>query len=322
MWTMALIARDRRNPRGWEERGKAATLGRDSCGVPPHHPVRKVHLLPNLLTLGNSFCGLLAIAKGIDALVLSQGDSALFYSKMSTACWLIFAGMLFDAFDGKVARMVGASSQFGAQLDSFSDMLTFGVAPAVLAKILIEHEGPMLGYELNSRLNFVAAAIFSIMAILRLARFNLENEPDESAHQYFKGLPSPGAAGTLCATMLLYLTLRHPKIEYSDGTKTPVGALLERFPGIDQSPFLFWFLPAIGLLLPLLGLLMVSRIRFVHMTSFLSGRGQFVSLVAVVVVVVALYTAPVLALVCVFHFYVLTALLLALVRRSRPASQP
>jgi CDP-diacylglycerol--serine O-phosphatidyltransferase len=284
--------------------------------------VRKVHLLPNLLTLGNAFCGLLAIAKAIDALVLSQGDSELFYSKLATACWLIFAGMLFDAFDGKVARMVGAESEFGAQLDSFSDLLTFGVAPAVIAKVLIEHEGPALGYEVNARLHFVAAAIYSIMAILRLARFNLENEPSESAHQFFKGLPSPGAAGTVVTTMLLYLTLRHPRIEFSDGTKTPVGALLERFPGIDQSPFLFWFMPAIALLLPILGLLMVSRVRFVHMTSYLSGRSQFLSLVGIVVAVFALYTAPVLALFTVFQLYLWAALVLAVLRRSRPAPTP
>jgi CDP-diacylglycerol--serine O-phosphatidyltransferase len=284
--------------------------------------LRKIHLLPNLLTLGNAFCGLLAIAKAIDALALSQGDSELFYSKLSTACWLIFAGMLFDAFDGKVARMVGAESEFGAQLDSFSDMLSFGVAPAVIAKVLIEHEGPGLGYEVNARLHFVAAAIYSIMAILRLARFNLENEPDESAHQYFKGLPSPGAAGTLVTTMLLYLTLRHPRIEFSDGTKTPVGALLERFPGIDQSPFLFWFMPAIALSMPILGLLMVSRVPFVHMTSYLSGRSQFLTLVVIVVAVFALYTAPVLALFTVFQAYVIVALLLTLLRRSRPTPTP
>jgi len=147
--------------------------------------VRKIHLLPNLLTLGNAFCGLLAIAKGIDALVYSQTDPAIFYTKMESACWLIFVGMLFDAFDGKVARMVGGSSAFGAQLDSFSDMLSFGVAPAMLAKILIEHEGAGLGYSVYPRIHFVAAAVFATMAILRLARFNLETEPDESSHQYF-----------------------------------------------------------------------------------------------------------------------------------------
>lgn len=280
--------------------------------------MRKIHLLPNLLTLANSFCGLLAIAKGIDALALAQGDNSLFYSKMESACWLVFLGMIFDAFDGKVARMVGGSSEFGAQLDSFSDMLTFGVAPALLAKILIEHEGPALGYHVHARLNFVAAAVFSIMAILRLARFNLENEPDDSAHESFKGLPSPGAAGAMCATMLMYLTLRDPAIEKSEGTRTPLGALLELLPNIHQSPYLYWFLPAISILLPMLGLLMVSRVRYVHMTSFLTGRGQFVTLVAVVVAAFCLYTAPVLALFLVFNLYVLVGLALGFLRRPRP----
>jgi len=284
--------------------------------------LKKIHLLPNLLTLANAFCGVLAVCKAVDALVAGDKDPELFYSLMSTATWLVFLGMLFDALDGKVARMVGASSSFGAQLDSFSDLLTFGLAPALLAKVLVEHEAALLGLSINHRVSFVCAMLYVAMAILRLARFNLENEPDESAHQYFKGLPSPGAAGTLVTTMLLYLTLRHPRIEFSDGTKTPVGALLERFPGIDQSPFLFWFMPAIALSLPILGLLMVSRVRFVHMTSYLSGRSQFLSLVGIVVAVFALYTAPVLALFTVFQSYVLVALLLALLRRSRPAATP
>lgn len=281
--------------------------------------MRKIHILPNLLTLANSFCGLLAIAKGIDALTLSPGDASLFFSKMESACWLVFLGMIFDAFDGKVARMVGGSSDFGAQLDSFSDMLTFGVAPALLAKILIEHEGPAFDYHLHARLNFVAAAVFSTMAILRLARFNLENEPDDSAHASFKGLPSPGAAGAMCATMLMYLALREPTIEKSEGTRTPLGVLLELLPGIHQSPNLVWFLPILTVMLPLLGLLMVSRVRYVHMTSFLTGRGQFLTLVAVVVAAFCLYTAPVLAMFLVFNLYVIVGLALGLLRRPRPA---
>jgi CDP-diacylglycerol--serine O-phosphatidyltransferase len=283
--------------------------------------VRKIHLLPNLLTLGNAFCGLLAIAKAVDALVYSQTDPGIFYTKMENACWLIFVGMIFDAFDGRVARMVGSSSAFGAQLDSFCDMLSFGIAPAILAKILIEHEGAALGYTVHPRLHFVAAAVFSIMAILRLARFNLENEPDDSAHQYFKGLPSPGAAGALCSTMLVYLVLRDPAIEKTEGQRTPLGALLSFFPDLPQSPALGWFLPVLALCLPFLGLLMVSRVRYVHMTSFLAGRGQFVTLVALVVAAFCLYTAPALALFLVFNIYVVAGLLLSLRRPPPPAPQ-
>ena len=278
--------------------------------------MRKIHLLPNLLTLGNAFCGLLAIAKGIDALVYSQTDPAIFYTKMEHACWLIFVGMLFDAFDGKVARMVGGSSAFGAQLDSFSDMLSFGVAPAMLAKILIEHEGVALGYGVHPRIHFVAAAVFATMAILRLARFNLETEPDESSHQYFKGLPSPGAAAAMCATMLMYLALKDPRPEGL------VGELQQQFPWIVQKPFLYWFMPALAWMLPLLGLLMVSRVRYVHTTSFLSGRSQFVTLVVLVVGGICFYIEHVIALFLVCNVYVFLGLVLALARRTPPVPEP
>jgi CDP-diacylglycerol--serine O-phosphatidyltransferase len=284
--------------------------------------VRKIHLLPNLLTLANAFCGLLAICKGIDALAFREAEPGHFYTKMATACWLIFLGMVFDAVDGKVARMVGGASNFGAQLDSFSDMLTFGVAPAVLAKVLIEHEAALYDYTVNPRLHFIAAAVFSVMAILRLARFNLETEPDEAAHKHFRGLPSPGAAGTMTATMLMYLSLRDPGLEVSDGTRTPLGALLKLFPELHRSPELWWFLPAIGLLLPALGLLMVSRVRYVHMFSALTGRGQFVTLVTLVVAAFLLFAAPVPSLFVVFHVYVLAGLARAVFRRGGSAAPP
>ncbi|MBM3978590.1 MAG: hypothetical protein FJ299_16575, partial [Planctomycetes bacterium] len=99
----------------------------------------KIHLLPNLITLGNAFCGLLALSYAIDGLAFR--DDALFYAKMEQACFLVFLAMIFDALDGWVARLTGTASELGAQLDSFSDALTFGVTPALLAKVLIEHEG-------------------------------------------------------------------------------------------------------------------------------------------------------------------------------------
>jgi CDP-diacylglycerol--serine O-phosphatidyltransferase len=280
--------------------------------------MRKIHILPNLLTLANAFCGLLAIAKGIDALVLSSTDPESFHSKLETACWLVFLGMVFDAVDGKVARMVGGASNFGAQLDSFSDMLTFGIAPGLLVKMLVEHEGPLYDYHVNPRLHFVAAAMFTVMAILRLARFNLENEPDESAHTTFKGLPSPAAAGAVAATMLMYLSLKNPAIETSDGTRTPLGALLRLFPQIEQSPFLAWFMPVLALMLPALGLLMVSRVRYLHMFSALTGRGQFFTLVTLVFVFFCLFVAPVLAVFLVFNGYVVIGFVRALSRRTPP----
>lgn len=277
--------------------------------------MRRIHLLPNLLTLANCFCGLLALTKGIDALAFAPAEEAAFYSKIATACWLVFLGMFFDAIDGKVARMVGGSSSFGAQLDSFSDLITFGLAPAFLVKVLVEHEGPTYDYWVNPRLHFVAAAVFSVMALLRLARFNLETEPDPSSHLGFKGLPSPAAAGSVCATMLMYLSLRNPDIERWDGTLTPLGAILRWFPQIDQSPFLYWFLPALVTMLPILGLLMVSRVRYLHMFSVITGRGQFLTLVGVVVSAFCLFVAPVLAVFVVFNSYVLVGIARSVISR-------
>jgi CDP-diacylglycerol--serine O-phosphatidyltransferase len=299
--------------------------GRAAESRPEIRALRRIHLLPNLLTLANAFCGLLALMKGIDALAFAGAEAPDFYAKIATACWLVFLGMLFDAVDGKVARMVGGASSFGAQLDSFSDMITFGLAPAFLVKVLIEHEGPLFAswgnpWD-NPRIHFVAAAMFSVMAMLRLARFNLETDADASAHKTFSGLPSPGAAGAVCATMLMYLSLRNPAIERSDGTLTPLGAILRWFPQIDKNPSLFVFLPVLALLLPCLGLLMVSRVRYTHMFSALTGRGQFVTLVSVVFAAFFLYVTPVLAVFVVFNGYVLIGLAKAVFRRGPPRNR-
>ena len=121
--------------------------------------MKRIVLLPNLVTLANAFCGLLALAKAVDA--LTAPDPASFYLRMDTACMLVFLAMVFDALDGRIARLTRSTSEFGAQLDSFSDLLTFGITPAILAKVLIEHEGPLLGYDGHPRLHFLAAASYA-----------------------------------------------------------------------------------------------------------------------------------------------------------------
>jgi CDP-diacylglycerol--serine O-phosphatidyltransferase len=284
--------------------------------------MRRITALPNLLTLANAFCGLLAVAKAIDALVLAGSPdpavAAQFYGKMEAACLLVFLGMVFDALDGKVARLVGGSSEFGAQLDSFSDALTFGVTPALLAKVLIEHEAPLLGYSGHPRLHFIAAAAFALMAILRLARFNLETTTDESSHQDFKGLPSPAAAGAVVSTLLLYLILRRPQLELDAVGPTPVGQLFQLLPGLSVSQMPWWILPLIACLLPLYGALMVSRVRYVHAVSFLTRRGSFFLLVNLVFAAFLLFAAPIPVLFLVFQGFALLGLVLALFRKSKP----
>lgn len=254
---------------------------------------RRAQLLPNLITLGNAFCGVLALSKAIDALTLSAAEPIVFYEKMETACFLVFLGMVFDALDGLVARMTGGGSEFGAQLDSFSDALTFGVVPAMLAKVLIEHESSGG----NARLHFLAAATFSLMAIVRLVRFNLDPAPRavqrEDEVKTFQGLPSPAAAGTVAATIWLYLILRRPELEIEEGTPTWLHRQLVGMRAVDWTLVLDWVPSLLVCLLPVLGLLMVSNLRYVHGISYLTRGGQHVTLVAFVFVVVLLYIAPV-----------------------------
>lgn len=283
-------------------------------------PVREIIALPNLLTLANAFCGLLAIAKAIDALALSGTDPAVFYAKMEAAAWLIFLGMVFDVLDGKVARFTGGTSAFGAQLDSFSDALTFGCAPALLVKTLIEHEGPLHGYTGHPRIHFLCAAAFSIMAILRLVRFNLETEPDVEAHQSFKGLPSPAAAGAVASTILVYLVAHRPELETETGTPTPMGLALALVPSIRMyAPS--WILPALAVMLPVLGFLMVSRVRYTHVASALTQRGKFVTLVYLVFGAFTFLVAPIPILFLAFNGFALWGLLRALLR-ARHSVQP
>jgi CDP-diacylglycerol--serine O-phosphatidyltransferase len=274
-------------------------------------PRRRIHLLPNLITLGNAFCGLLALAKAIDALALSGDDPVVFYEKMETACFLVFLGMIFDSLDGLVARLVKSESAFGAQLDSFSDALTFGVVPAMLAKVLIEHEAAVTHSVGNARLHFVAAAVFALMAILRLVRYNLEpDEPEEGEEKRpgFRGLPSPAAAGAVASTIWLYLILRHPELERTEGTPTPTRRLLGWMEGVEWAPLLDWVPTLLVAMLPIVGLLMVSNVRYLHVVSYVSGKGQFLSLVGLVMIVVMFFIAPVPFLFIFFTGFTLSGL--------------
>jgi CDP-diacylglycerol--serine O-phosphatidyltransferase len=320
--------------------------------------VKRIHLLPNLLTLGNAFCGLLALAKGIDALAYQGVDPLVFHRKMEVACALVFGGMVFDVLDGFAARLTRSASAFGAQLDSFADALTFGVVPALLAKILIEHETPDGSFG-TSRVHFLAAAAFALMAILRLVRFNLEADskaptvpsvarvagaagfggvavesdeddlgsapPVRRRKADFSGLPSPVAAGAVASLVWLYLILSRPELETSEGTATPTRRFLQL---VDYSPdqyrwLLDWLPGVCVLVLPLLGLLMVSHVRYPHLANLLAPkRRSFFSLVAIVFAAFLLYLAPVPVLALCFWSFVAAGLVkwLAAVRRGERAA--
>lgn len=147
--------------------------------------IRKgIYILPNLFTTGNLLCGFWSI--------ISVYQEKYFYAAVA-----ILLAALFDGLDGKIARLSGATSKFGIQYDSLADLVSFGVAPAVLA-----FNWALRPY---GRFGWLAAFIFVVCGALRLARFNVMSASGET--KYFKGLPIPAAASMIAFTILLYLRL-------------------------------------------------------------------------------------------------------------------
>ena len=262
---------------------------------------RPISLLPNLVTLGNAFFGLLALSKAIDALILSGDDPMVFYQKMDIACFYVFIGIICDGLDGLVARLTRGESEFGAQLDSFSDALTFGVVPALLVKVLVEHEGGLTAHAGSPRLHFLASASFALMAILRLVRFNLEPDEDDGNKgeepKSFRGLPSPAAAGMVVSTIWLYLVMRQPALQRDEGTSNFFHRALAFMEAPYWAPILDWVPVLLACSLPVLGILMVSNVRYAHAVShLLKPKTQFFTIVGSVFFLFLFYLAPVLFL--------------------------
>lgn len=143
-------------------------------------PRKGVYLLPNLLTTAALFCGFYAIIASVNA-------------QFEKAAIALFSGMVFDGLDGRVARLTNTQSAFGAQYDSLADMVTFGVAPAML----------IYSWSLASlgKVGWMVGFIWVACAALRLARFNVQS--GGVANEYFTGLASPAAAATLAAYVWL-----------------------------------------------------------------------------------------------------------------------
>jgi CDP-diacylglycerol--serine O-phosphatidyltransferase len=134
--------------------------------------------LPNWFTVGNLFLGILAIIM-------------VFNDRSDAASMLVIAAMLLDGLDGRVARALNAQSEFGKELDSLSDVISFGVAPAFVMYVAAFQE-------LSPALGWIVTAIFPICGALRLARFNVS----DGLPGYFLGLPIPAAGGVLCTLAL------------------------------------------------------------------------------------------------------------------------
>ena len=173
----------------------------------------RIYFLPNLMTAGNLFCGFVACIKCIQAHylmrssdVITAGASELF----GEAVWLIFGAMAFDMLDGRLARMGGRESLFGGEFDSLADMVSFGLAPALMMFFLIL--SPTQGFPIFQKIGWFFGFIYLLCAAIRLARFNVITHPlihkkEQPTNKDFVGLPVPAAAGTVAALVLFLLNL-------------------------------------------------------------------------------------------------------------------
>lgn len=287
------------------------------------HREKAFALLPTLLTLGNAVCGFGAITLlarvGPSFEVVPDGstvpsDAAV---EMVRAAQLIFLAMLFDALDGSAARLTNQSSEFGAMLDSLCDVVSFGVAPAFMMLKLTDPKHRLMGTPFEAPFQYsidflwAIAALYMACAILRLARFNIETD-EEDSHEGFSGLPSPAAAGVIASFPIGVMTLKKRlggTVEATGTAGETAQTLVDTGTAWAQSVGEI-VLPALAVLLPFITLatavLMVSRVPYPHVFNQIlrgnRGRVQLLQLVFTLALVFQVRGMAVPVIFCWFAF--------------------
>ncbi len=262
-------------------------------------------VLPSLFTMGNAVCGFAAIVQVAALQYDPQTATILNPENLTHAGWLLILGMLFDGVDGRIARMTNTTGDFGGELDSLCDAVSFGVAPAVM---VVMTNPRLISSELWWRFAWISGLVFVCGAILRLARFNAENQGHaEEAHQHFKGLPSPAAAGLIATLAIFQGYLRN----------APELTALFSQAGLDRAA------DKISLRLPFAaiagGWLMVSPVRYVHFGNrFLRGRQPAMKLARTVLLSILVFALfPEVALTLLFFGFALSGPFASLLPSAR-----
>jgi len=238
--------------------------------------LKYITILPSLVTILNGICGFTAIVFASKGATLGPGG----FSYFAMSGYMVVLAMIADMLDGRLARMNQSTSSFGGQLDSLCDIISFGVAPAFLILKVLEEK--LAGFAvlnptaatLLERFIWVAVAGYLSCAAIRLARFNVENEEDESAHMSFIGLPTPGAAGVIVSLVILHQ---------------------DKLPSLNVIIYALPFC-ALGS-----AALMVSRVRYPHiLNQYLRGKKPFSYLIRVLLLLAFLIWNIQVAMVLIF----------------------
>jgi len=231
---------------------------------------RGVYLLPSILTTFGLFCGFYAVIASI------KGEFGI-------AAIAIFLAMLWDALDGRVARMTNTQSAFGAEYDSMADLVSFGVAPAMLMYHWVLSDLGKLGW--------IAAFIYVVCASLRLARFNTQIGIADK--RYFQGLPSPAAAAVLAGMIMLHEWF------LNEHNYTVVRSNLE---------IIGWVMTVVC------GIVMVSNLRYYSFKEInLRGKSSFKFLLLAALIIVIIASKPSLVLFLFFFVYLLSGPVLTVI---------
>jgi CDP-diacylglycerol--serine O-phosphatidyltransferase len=217
--------------------------------------IRKgIYILPSLITCGNMSFGILSMISSING-------------NFIRAAWLLVGALACDIMDGRVARLTKSTSDFGVQLDSLSDLISFGAAPAIMMYMLVLNTMPKIGVAI--------AVLFVLCSALRLARFNVATNQSVTSKN-FMGLPTPASAGVLISFVLSY-ELLGPK-EYTLNVKTI--KILQ-----DTMPVFFKAMPIV---MVLLSFLMVSNVPYLSFKKVALSRVRTIQLLVLIIVLVLL----------------------------------
>jgi CDP-diacylglycerol--serine O-phosphatidyltransferase len=249
-----------------------------------------------MATLGNAICGFAAIYIASLNFGTDPWTQMFMEGRFVWAAYLIFAAMVFDGIDGRLARFARHTTDFGAQLDSMADAVSFGVAPAILMlQVMKSGISADMPFALT-RAIWGIGAVYMSCALIRLARFNVSNEHGEQHHFSFLGLPSPGAAGVVAAIVLMWHAALTNYMSLGNQMDT-AGQLV--WPKLLMVVFWigtlsFWALPVLTLTV---ALLMVSTIRYPHVVNrLLRGRKTIPYFIGIILFCVSLL---------VFHQYII-----------------
>ena len=228
---------------------------------------RGIYLLPNILTTFRLFSGFFAI------ILATKGQ----YAEAAIA---IFVAMLWDGLDGRVARLTNTQSEFGEQYDSMADMVSFGVAPALLMYFYL--------FESLGKVGWIGAFVYVAAGALRLARFNTQIGVEDK--RYFQGLPSPAAAALIAGLVW---------------TKEMVG------PSVYDEQYL---VISAWIILVSAGILMVSNVRYYSFKEInLKGRSSFKLLLLATLILVVVSLWPSVILFVFFFIYAVSGLIITII---------